>query len=264
MAFVKSKTKKTIKSRKTEKIKAGKKETANLELPVYDVEGKEVSTTKLAQEIFNVKMNPNLVYQVATSQMANRRKVIAHTKDRSEVRGGGKKPWRQKGTGRARHGSIRSPLWKGGGVTFGPTKARVFKKEIPKKMRRLAFFMVISSKAQNSFLILLDKLKIEKSTQGPREPTGQAPVAELRSLRGRQNTKLTKSMAEILKKLPCRNESCLIALPEMDKNLILATRNLPDVQTVQAKDLNCLDLLSFKYLLMPKETIKVIRETFKE
>ena len=221
-----------------------------LELPVYDVEGKEVSSVKLATEIFNVKMNPNLVYQVATSQMANRRKVIAHTKDRSEVRGGGKKPWRQKGTGRARHGSIRSPLWKGGGVTFGPTKARVFKKEIPKKMRRLAFFMVISAKAQNSFLILLDKLKIEKFAQDPQGPTGQV------------KTKLTKSMAEILKKLPCRNESCLIALPDMDKNLILATRNLPDIQTIQAKDLNCLDLLSFKYLLMPKETVKIIKDIF--
>ncbi len=262
MSSIKAKRKKTIKSKKIEEIKAGKKETANLGLPVYDMEGKEVSTVKLAPEIFNVKMNPNLVYQVATSQMANRRKVIAHAKDRSEVKGGGKKPWRQKGTGRARHGSIRSPLWKGGGVTFGPTKARVFKKEIPKKMRRLAFFMVISAKAQNSLLILLDKLKIEKSTQDPQGPTGQAPAAELRPLRGRQNTKLTKSMAEILKKLPCRNESCLIALPEMDKNLILATRNLPDVQTVQAKDLNCLDLLSFKYLLMPKESVKIIKDIF--
>jgi len=276
MPVVKSKRKRTIKSKKTPKenfrfpmgqAKAGKKETANLELPIYDTDGKEVSSVKLAPEIFNVKMNPNLVYQVAASQMANRRKVIAHTKDRSEVRGGGKKPWRQKGTGRARHGSIRSPLWKGGGVTFGPTKARVFKKEIPKKMRRLAFFMVISAKAQNSLLILLDKLKvdelrssspfanarvIEKSTQDPQGPTGQV------------KTKLTKSMAEILKKLPCRNESCLIALPDMDKNLILAARNLPDVQTVQAKDLNCLDLLSSKYLLMPKEAIKVIRETFKK
>ena len=113
MPVVKSKRKKIIKSVKEKKVKA------DLELPIYDTDGKEVSSVKLAPEIFNVKMNPNLVYQVATSQMANRRKVIAHTKDRSEVRGGGKKPWRQKGTGRARHGSIRSPLWKGGGVTFG-------------------------------------------------------------------------------------------------------------------------------------------------
>jgi len=245
MSSIKAKRKKTIEPTKKEKKprvspKSGETE---LELPIYDVEGKEVSSVKLAPEIFNVKMNPNLVYQVATSQMANRRKVIAHTKDRSEVRGGGKKPWRQKGTGRARHGSIRSPLWKGGGVTFGPTKARVFKKEIPKKMRRLAFFMVISAKAQNSLLILLDKLKIEKPK--------------------------TKLMTDIIKNLKSKVENfkegtTLIALPEMDKNLILATRNLLDVQTVQAKDLNCLDLLSFKYLLMPKETIKVIKETFKK
>jgi len=252
MPVVKSKRKRTIKSKKTPKenfrfpmgqAKAGKKETANLELPIYDTDGKEVSSVKLAPEIFNVKMNPNLVYQVATSQMANRRKVIAHTKDRSEVRGGGRKPWRQKGTGRARHGSIRSPLWRGGGVTFGPTKARVFKKEIPKKMRRLAFFMVISAKAKNNFLILLDELKIEKPK--------------------------TKLMDEIIKNLKLKiknfgDGSVLIALPEMDKNLILATRNLANVETIQAKDLNALDLLSFKYLLMPKETIKVIKETFKK
>ena len=245
MSSIKAKRKKTIKSTKKEKKprvspKSGETE---LESPVYDVSGKEVSSVKLAPEIFNVKMNHNLIYQVATSQMANRRKVIAHTKDRSEVRGGGRKPWRQKGTGRARHGSIRSPLWRGGGVTFGPTKARVFKKEIPKKMRRLAFFMVISAKAKNNFLILLDELKIEKPK--------------------------TKLMDEIIKNLKLKiknfgDGSVLIALPEMDKNLILATRNLANVETIQAKDLNALDLLSFKYLLMPKETIKVIKETFKK
>jgi len=245
MSSIKAKRKKTIKSTKKEKKprvspKSGETE---LELPVYDVSGKEVSSVKLVPEIFNVKMNHNLIYQVATSQMANRRKVIAHTKDRSEVRGGGRKPWRQKGTGRARHGSIRSPLWRGGGVTFGPTKARVFKKEIPKKMRRLAFFMVISAKAKNNFLILLDELKIEKPK--------------------------TKLMDEIIKNLKLKiknfgDGSVLIALPEMDKNLILATRNLANVETIQAKDLNALDLLSFKYLLMPKETIKVIKETFKK
>jgi len=245
MSSIKAKRKKTIKSTKKEKKprvspKSGETE---LESPVYDVSGKEVSSVKLAPEIFNVKMNHNLIYQVATSQMANRRKVIAHTKDRSEVRGGGRKPWRQKGTGRARHGSIRSPLWRGGGVTFGPTTARVFKKEIPKKMRRLAFFMVISAKAKNNFLILLDELKIEKPK--------------------------TKLMDEIIKNLKLKiknfgDGSVLIALPEMDKNLILAMRNLANVETIQAKDLNALDLLSFKYLLMPKETIKVIKETFKK
>lgn len=202
----------------------------------YDQNGKEISQTRLLSEIFDVKINPDLIHQVVVSQMANRRRVIAHTKGRGEVRGGGRKPWRQKGTGRARHGSIRSPLWKGGGVTFGPTKEKVFKKKIPKKMKRLALLMTLSAKAKNNFLILLDKLNIEKIK--------------------------TKLMTEILKKLPCKNESVLVALPKLDKNLILSTRNIPEVETIQVKDLNALDLLSFKYLLMPKESIKVIKETF--
>jgi len=203
---------------------------------VYNQEGKEIGTTLLPKEIFDVKINPDLVHQVVVSQMANRRKVIAHTKTRAEVSGGGRKPWRQKGTGRARAGSIRSPLWKGGGVVFGPRKERVFKKEIPKKMKRLALFIVLSGKVKNNLLILLDKLKIEKAK--------------------------TKLITEILKKLPCKNESSLIILPELNKNLILAARNIPDIETIQAKDLNALDLLSFKYLVMPKEAIKVIKETF--
>ncbi|MDI6591665.1 MAG: 50S ribosomal protein L4 [Patescibacteria group bacterium] len=202
----------------------------------YNQEGKKMGQTRLPKEIFDVKINPDLVHQVVVSQMANRRRVIAHTKGRGEVRGGGRKPWRQKGTGRARHGSIRSPLWRGGGVTFGPTKAKVFKKRIPKKMRRKALFMVLSGKVKNNLLILLDKLKIEKPK--------------------------TKLMADILKKLPCKEKSTLIALPEYDKNIILATRNLPEVDTLWARNLNSLDLLTFKYLILLKESIKVIKETF--
>ena len=203
---------------------------------VYNQEGKEIGQTLLPKEIFEVKLNHDLVHQVVVSQMANRRQVIAHTKDRGEVRGGGKKPWRQKGTGRARHGSIRSPLWKGGGVTFGPTKERVFKKEIPKKMRRKALFMVLSEKVRNNLLILLDKLKIEKAK--------------------------TKPMTEIFKKLPSKGESVLLVLPGMDKDLILSARNIKNTAVLQAKDLDCFDLLSFKYLVMPKDAIKVIKETF--
>jgi len=205
-------------------------------VPTYNQKGEKIGQTRLPSEIFDVKINPDLVHQVVVSQMANRRKVIAHTKDRGEVRGGGRKPWRQKGTGRARHGSIRSPLWRGGGVTFGPTKERVFKKIIPKKMRRKALFIVLSGKVKNNLLILLDELKIEQSK--------------------------TKLIAEILKRLPCRQESTLITLPDYDKNLILAARNVPKVATLCSRDLNALDLLTFKYLVMPKESIKVIKETF--
>jgi len=198
--------------------------------------GEELGQTRLPSEVFDVKINPDLIYQVVVSQMANRRTVIAHTKNRGEVSGGGKKPWQQKGLGRARHGSIRSPLWRHGGITFGPRKERVFKKKIPKKMKRLALFMILTQKFKNNFLILIDKLKVEKTK--------------------------TKLVVEILEKLPSKKESSLIALPELDKNLILSARNIPGVETIQAKDLNCLDLLSFKYLILPKESLKVIKETF--
>lgn len=203
----------------------------------YSQKGEKIGQTRLPKEIFEIPINSDLVHQVVISQMARRRKIIAHTKTRAKVRGGGKKPWRQKGTGRARAGSVRSPIWRGGGVTFGPTKARVFKKKIPKKMRRKALFMILSVKAKNNFLIVLDS---NSPTTCPK----------------------TKELLDFLKKLPCKGRNSLIALPEMDKNTILASRNIPNVKTCQAKDLNCLDLLSFKYLIIPKETIKVIKEIF--
>ena len=210
---------------------------------VYNQEGEKIREAKLPSEIFDVKVNPDLVHQVVVSQMANRRKVIAHTKDRGEVSGGGRKPWRQKGTGRARHGSIRSPLWRGGGITFGPRKEKVFKKEIPKKMKRKALFMVLSAKAKNNLLILLDKLEIK-------EP----------------KTKLLSQLIENwkLKIENFKSGSLLIVLPEMDKNLILAAKNIPQVETIQAKDLNALDLLSFKYLILPQKSVEVIKKTFKK
>ena len=212
-----------------------------MKVTVYNQEGKEVGTTLLPKEIFGLKINSDLVHQVVVSQTANRRKVIAHAKGRAEVRGGGKKPWRQKGTGRARVGSIRSPLWRGGGVTFGPTKERVFKKKINKKMRKIAFFMALSVKAKNNLLLILDKLSLKQPK--------------------------TKSMTKIIEnwKLEIKNfkeGSCLIASPRKDENIIRATRNIPNLQTIEARNLNTLDLLSFKYLIMPKETIKVIKETF--
>ena len=207
----------------------------------YDTNGKEVGQTRLPSEIFDVKINPDLVHQVVVSQMANRRRVIAHTKGRGEVRGGGRKPWRQKGTGRARAGSIRSPIWRGGGVTFGPRKERVFKKKIPKKMRRKALFMVLSGKLKNNLLIVLDELKLEKAK--------------------------TKFLTKLIENWKLRIEnfkegSILIALPEYDRNIILAAQNLPGVNTLLAHNLNTLDALSFKYLIMPKESIKVIKKIF--
>lgn len=206
-------------------------------IDIYNQNKEIVGKTELPSEIFNVDLNTDLVHQVVISQIANRRQKISHVKDRSEVRGGGRKPWRQKGTGRARHGSIRSPIWRHGGVTFGPTKEKNYKKAIPKKMRIKALFMVLSEKNKKNLLILLDELKIEKIK--------------------------TKLITEILKKILTKNQSALIVLPEYDKNLILSSRNIPKIATIQAKDLNCLDLLSYKYVIMPKKSIEIIGKTFK-
>ncbi len=207
-----------------------------MNVKVYNQKGEEVGEARLPKEIFEIKMNSDLVHQVVLAQMANKRQLTAKTKDRGEVRGGGGKPWRQKGTGRARVGSNRSPIWRGGGVTFGPTAERVFKKKITKKMRRKALFMVLSAKVEKKLLLVLDDLKIEKI-----------------------KTKLVK---KVLDKLFLKKGSGLIALAKLDKNVILAARNIPKTDTVQAKDLNILDLLSYKYLVMPKEAIKIIKETF--
>lgn len=208
-------------------------------IDTYNQEGKKTGQTRLAKEIFGVKMNHDLVHQVMVSQMANQRQRIAHTKMRGEVRGGGKKPWVQKGTGRARAGSIRSPIWKGGGVTFGPRKEKKFKKRIPKKMKRKALFMVLSEKAKNNLFVLLKELEIKQGK--------------------------TKEMVDILSRLSKKEErlkSVLIVLPKHDRKIILAARNIPKVETIQAKDIDVLGLLSFKYLLIPKESLKVIKETF--
>lgn len=202
----------------------------------YNQNSEKIGQTRLPKEIFDVKMNPDLVHQVVVSQMANRRQISAHTKDRSEVRGGGRKPWRQKGTGRARHGSIRSPLWKGGGVTFGPRKEKVLKRIIPKKVKRKALFMVLSAKAKENLILVLDNLKSDKPK--------------------------TKIMASIFKKLFLDKGTGIVVLPQYDENIIKSVRNISGVGIMQAKDLNALDLLTYKYLIMPKDAIKVIEKTF--
>jgi len=129
---------------------------------IYNIKKEKIGTLVLPSELFNLKINSNLVHQALVTQMANSRKKIAQTKDRSEVRGGGIKPWQQKGTGRARHGSIRSPIWKGGGITFGPRTQRNFKKKINKKMKRKALLMALSSKLKDNELILINELKLKK------------------------------------------------------------------------------------------------------
>jgi len=207
-----------------------------MKVKAYNQNKEEVEEVELPKEIFEIKLNTDLVHQVVLAQTANQRQGSAKAKTRAEVRGGGRKPWRQKGTGRARVGSIRSPIWRGGGVTFGPTTEKVFKKRIPKKMRRKALFMVLSVKAKENLLLVLDKLEIGKPK--------------------------TKAMAEVLNKLFLKKGSGLVVLSKMDKSIILSIKNIPKTGTIQAKDLNVLDLLSYKYLVITKEAIKVIKDTF--
>lgn len=202
----------------------------------YKQSGEKAGTVELPDGVFGVDLNEDLVHQVMVAQQANRRQVSAHTKGRGEVAGGGKKPWAQKHTGRARHGSIRSPIWKGGGVTFGPTSERVYKKKINTKMRRKALFMVLSEKARKDLLVILEDLKLDSPK--------------------------TKPLSDILDKLPCDKKKSVVALPNMDQNIIKAGNNIESVQTIQARDLNVLDLMNATYIVMPTESAKVIEETF--
>lgn len=206
-----------------------------MKIKVYDQEGKETGSALLPKEIFEVPMNPDLVWQVATFYLGNKRQSIAHTKNRAEVSGGGRKPWRQKGTGRARHGSVRSPLWHHGGVVFGPRKDKIYKKTIPYKMKKKATLMVLSAKAKSNLLIVLDKIKIENP-------------------KTKEFQKILNNLKNKIKEFNGKN--ALILLPEYNKEIFLAARNLPKISVTEIRNLNCLDLLSYKYLIMPKECLK--------
>lgn len=208
---------------------------------VYNQEGEKIEEIELPKEIFDLDFNNDLVWQVAISQMANRRKAIAHTKTRKEVAGSGRKIWPQKHMGRARHGDIRAPIFRHGGVTFGPRKEKKFKKIIPKKMKRKALLSVLSQKARERELILLNNLEIEKP-----------------------KTKLMVEIIENLKKKVKGLEkgSILIVPPQREKKLFLAARNIKNVGILEVRNLNCLDVLSYKYLLLPKESIEKIKEIF--
>lgn len=207
-----------------------------MKVAVYNQLGKETGEIDLPKEIFEVEFNADLVHQVAVSQMANKRQVSAHTKNRAEVSGSGIKPWRQKGTGRSRHGSKRSPIWPGGGIAHGPRNEKVLEREIPKKMRRKALFMVLSQKAKDNCLIILDSLMLKDGK--------------------------TKEMALCIKALPCSGKTTLVALPEYDKKIVQATRNIKKTTIEDSRNLNTLDLLNNKYLLLTKDSIKTIEKVF--
>ena len=196
-----------------------------MQVPVYNVQGE-----KIRDDIFAVPVNEALMHQALVRQLANARLGTHKTKARGEVRGGGRKPWRQKGTGRARQGSIRSPQWRGGGVVFGPTP-RSYRQKMPRKMRRQALRSVLSVKAADSQVVLLDALEMA-------EPKVKELVGILRNL-------------EI-------DSSVLILLPGRDEAILRSVRNLPKVRTLVAQYLNVRDLLKYDYILVPLASLEVI------
>ena len=199
---------------------------------VYDIKGKKVSDVELA--IFGIEPIEAIVHSVLVNYLANQRQGTQSTKTRAEVRGGGRKPWRQKGTGRARQGSIRAPQWVKGGIALGP-KPRSYKYTVNKKERRLAIKSLLSSKVLEKELTVVDKLEL----------------AEIK----------TKTMVKALADLKVEGKT-LIVLPENNKNVLMSARNIEGVKTITLNNINVFDLLKYNNLVLPLETVKKIEEVY--
>ena len=203
-------------------------------IDVYNIEGKKVSDLELKEEVFGIEPNEALVHSVLVNYLANQRQGTQSTKTRSEVRGGGRKPWRQKGTGRARQGSIRAPQWIKGGIALGP-KPRSYKYRINKKEKRLAIKSVLSSKVLENKLTVVDKL-------------------ELKEIK-------TKTMVNALKNLKVEGKS-LIVIPEKNEMIQKSARNIEGVRTASIDTINIFDLLKYTNLVLTVDTVKKLEEVY--
>lgn len=201
---------------------------------VYNIKGQKVGDINLSDDIFGVDVNTVAMHSAVVNILANARQGTQSTKTKSEVRGGGKKPWRQKGTGRARHGSIRSAQWVGGGIVLGP-KPRSYRYTLPKKVKRLALKSALTTKVNDNNIIVLDDLKLEAIK--------------------------TKEMVNILNNLKV-DSSALIVLPDLDKKVILSARNLENVKTSTYNTINTYDVLRFNKFIVTKDAVAKIEEVF--
>ncbi len=204
---------------------------------LYNEAGKEVGNVALADVVFGVKPNQSLIHEAVVAQRANARRAIANTKTRGEVRGGGKKPWKQKGTGRARQGSIRSPQWVGGGITFGPTKDRNFSLKINKKVKRKALFMALSDKVLNKKLSVLESFTV---TSGK-----------------------TKYAASVIGALPI-DRNVLLVTAGSDALLMRMVRNLPHVKLVSAGSVNLIDVLTYRSVIFLKDAVPAFEGIYRD
>ena len=200
---------------------------------VYNMEGKEVDKIELNDSIFGVEVNEHLVHMAVLQQLANKRQGTQKAKTRSEVRGGGRKPWRQKGTGHARQGSTRSPQWTGGGVVFAPVP-RDYSFKLNKKEKRAALKSALTSRVVENKLVVVDELKLDEIK--------------------------TKKFVEVLKNLQV--EKALVVLNEMDKNVIASAANIPTVKTAQTNELNVFDVLKYDTVVVTKAAVATIEEVY--
>lgn len=201
---------------------------------VYNISGEQVDEIELKDSIFNVEINEHVMYEMVKNHLANKRQGTQSAKTRAEVRGGGRKPWRQKGTGRARQGSIRAPHWKGGGVVFAP-KPRDYSYTIPKKIRRIAMKSAFSSKVLENEIIVLDELNLT-------EPK-------------------TKKMVEILNNLNV-SKKALIVMNEKNDNVIKSVKNIPNAKATLVNTLNVYDILNYDYFIITKEAVSKVEEVY--
>ncbi len=204
-------------------------------ISVYNSTGKAVGEMNLSDKVFGVKANKALVHEALLAQRANRRKSIAHTKTKGEVSGGGKKPWKQKGTGRARQGSIRNPQWVGGGIAFGPRAERNFSVKLNKKAKRSALFMALSDKASNNQILAIEAIP----TESPK----------------------TKIVAELIKKLPV-GRTTLIVSAGSNQSLMRMVRNLPNVKLVTANSINLEDVLGYRSVAFLKDAVPAFEKLY--
>src|SRR3990167_3219183 len=235
----------------TNKEKKGKKITTDvmaifngLKSDIYDIQGKKAGSIELPENIFGLPWNDALMHQVVTTMQANARTIVAHTKNRGDVRGGGRKPWQQKGTGRARHGSIRSPIWKGGGVTHGPRKEKVYARDIPKKMRARALFVALSRKWKEGKILFVGSLGLE----APKTAAAKKALVALSGVSGFE--KLANK----------RRNAALIAFSEFTGGAQKSFRNIGSVECASVRNLNPVSVLNSEYLVIenPEAAIAII------
>ena len=201
---------------------------------LYNIEGASIGEIELKDEVFGIPVNKDALYQVTKMQLANKRQGTQSTLTRAEVRGGGAKPWKQKGTGRARHGSTRSPIWIKGGITFAP-KPRDYSYTLPKKLRRLALKSALSSKVEENNITVMDSLAL--------------PEAK------------TKEMVKVLNNLKVENKA-LVVIPGKDEAVERATRNLPNVKLAFVNTINVLDILNYDRFIITQDAARLVEEVY--